>query len=64
MKHITIALPNFITWKISLPVKVRAPSDGVVSVVLQSLLIAIILRRIRPKQVTHWPKGWRFFKPV
>lgn len=43
MKHIAIAFPNFTTLRISLPVKIRAPSDSVVGIVLQGLFTAIIL---------------------
>lgn len=46
------------------PVEIGAAPDSVVGKVLQGFLVAVILRGIRPQQVTHGTKGWRLLKPV
>lgn len=47
-----------------LPEKVRAASDGVMVEVFRCLFTAVVLTRVGPNQVAHWPKCWGLFKPV
>lgn len=63
MKTSTIQAPQG-RRRDSSPVEVGAPSHCVVAEVFLGFLIAKVLQRIRPQQVTHGPESRRLFEPI